>query len=106
MLIATAQPTGASAQPSFLAQMIFPVAIFLIFYFLIIRPQSKRAKQHRAMIGALSVGNEVVFAGGLMGTIKAVEGEYARVALNATTEVKIQKAAVISVLPAGTLANI
>lgn len=102
MLIATAVP----AQPSFLGQMLLPIAFFAIFYFLIIRPQSKRNKQHRAMVNALAVGNEVVFAGGLMGTVKKLEGDYMVVALNATNDIKVQRASVISVLPTGTIANI
>lgn len=103
---AYAAGTAASAQPSFLGQMIFPIAIFAIFYFLIIRPQSKRNKQHRAMIDALAVGNEVVFAGGLMGTIKKIDGDYLVVSLNNNNDIKVQRASVISVLPAGTIANI
>ncbi|TWV82072.1 preprotein translocase subunit YajC [Moraxella sp. VT-16-12] len=79
------------------------VAIFAIFYFLLIRPQSKRAKEHKAMVEALKVGTEVIFAGGLMGKIKKIEGEYAIVSLNNQTEVKIQRASVISVLPTGTI---
>lgn len=97
---------AAPAQPSFLANMLLPIAFFAIFYFLIIRPQSKRNKQHRAMIDALAVGNEVVFAGGLMGVIKKLDDHYAVIALNNSTEIKIQRASVISVLPAGTIANI
>lgn len=103
---AYAAGTAAPAQPSFLGQMIFPIAIFAIFYFLIIRPQSKRNKQHRAMIDALAVGNEVVFAGGLMGTIKKIDGDYLVVSLNNNNDIKVQRASVISVLPAGTIANI
>ena len=79
------------------------VGFILIFYFLIWRPQAKRTKEHRAMVDSVSVGSEVVFAGGLMGRITKVEGDYAVVELNRGNEVKIQKAAVISVLPEGTL---
>lgn len=99
--------TGATpAQPSMFLQLLPMILIFVVFYFLIIRPQSKRNKQHRAMIDALAVGNEVVFAGGLMGVIQKIDGDYALIALNATNNIKIQKACVISVLPAGTIANI
>lgn len=97
---------ASPAQPSFLGQMLLPIAFFAIFYFLIIRPQAKRNKQHRSMVDALAVGNEVVFAGGLMGVIKKIEGDYMVVALNANNEIKVQRASVISVLPAGTIANI
>lgn len=94
------------AQPSLLAQMMLPLAFVAIFYFFIIRPQAKRNKEHQAMIRALTTGNEVIFAGGLMGTIKKIDDNYAVIALNDKTEVKVQRACVISVLPAGTLANV
>lgn len=102
-VFATAQP--AQPQGSFFS-MLLPIAFFAVFYFLIIRPQQKRNKQHQAMVNALAVGNEVLFAGGLIGTIKKIDQTYAIIALNDKTEVKIQRAAVISVLPAGTIANI
>lgn len=103
---AHASVAAAPAQPSLLGQMFLPLAFVAIFYFFIIRPQSKRNKEHQAMIKALAVGNEVVFAGGLMGTIKKIDDNYAVIALNDKTEVKIQRASVFSVLPAGTLSNI
>lgn len=106
LFITTAHASsGAATQQSFFMNLLIPVAFFAIFYFLIIRPQSKRNKQHKAMIEALSVGNEVVFAGGLIGTIKKVEGDYAVISLG-STEVKVQRACVLMVLPAGTVANI
>ena len=87
-------------------QLILPVAFFAIFYFLVIRPQSKRTKEHRAMVNALTAGNEIIFAGGLMGRIKAIEGDYAVVSFNNNTDVKVQRASVISVLPAGTIESV
>ena len=99
--------TGAPAgQQSLLMNLLIPVAFFAIFYFFIIRPQSKRNKQHKAMVDGLTVGNEVVFAGGLIGRIKKVEGDYAVITLNHSTEVKIQRASVVMVLPTGTIDNI
>lgn len=104
LFIATAHAAEAApAGPSVMGQLIMIGGFIAIFYFLIWRPQAKRAKEHRGMIDSLSIGNEVVFAGGLMGRIKKIEGEYAVVSLNLGNEVKIQKAAVISVLPEGTL---
>src|SRR5690606_39837996 len=80
------------------------IAVFIaIFYFLIWRPQSKRAKEHRALVDSLGVGSEVVFAGGLMGKITKIEGDFAVVELSRGVEVKVQRASVISVLPEGTL---
>lgn len=99
--------TGAPAgQQSLLINLLIPVAFFAIFYFLIIRPQSKRNKQHKAMVDGLTVGNEVVFAGGLIGRIKKVEGDCAVITLNHSTDVKIQRASVVMVLPTGTIDNI
>ena len=61
------------------------------------------APYQRGMIDAIKEGNEVVFAGGLMGKIKKLQGEYAVVALNTTQEVMVQRASIISVLPVGTI---
>lgn len=105
LLISTAYAAGeaqAQAQSPYMS-IIMIVVMVAIFYFLLIRPQSKRMKEHRALIESLSEGAEVVFAGGLMGRIVKVEGEYAVVELNPNNRVKIQRAAVISVLPEGTL---
>ena len=60
---AHAAPEAAGAGSLF-GQILLPVAFFAIFYFLVIRPQSKRTKEHRAMVNALTVGNEIIFAGG------------------------------------------
>ena len=102
---AHAAPETAGAASMF-GQILLPVAFFAIFYFLVIRPQSKRTKEHRAMVNALNVGSEIIFAGGLMGRIKALEGDYAVVSLNNHTDVKVQRASVISVLPAGTIESV
>lgn len=94
---------AAAAGPSMVGQLLMIAGFIAIFYFLIWRPQAKRNKEHRNLIESLSAGNEVVFAGGLMGRITKVDGDYAVVELNRGNEIKIQKAAIISVLPEGTL---
>lgn len=104
--ISSAHAAPAATEPNAWLQILPMVAIFAIFYFLVIRPQSKQRKQHRAMVDSLAVGNEVIFAGGLMGKITKIEGDYAVIALNANNAIKIQRASVISVLPAGTIDNI
>ena len=104
---AHAADAGATAGgASLFGQILLPVAFFAIFYFLVIRPQSKRTKEHRAMVNALTVGSEIIFAGGLMGRIKKLEGDYAVVSLNNNTDVKVQRASVISVLPTGTIEGV
>ena len=107
LFISTAHAAGEAAhQPSMVANLLMIAVFIAIFYFLIWRPQSKRAKEHRALIDSLGVGSEVVFAGGLMGKITKLEGDFAVVELNRGVEVKIQRASVISVLPEGTLNNL
>lgn len=103
LFIATAHASPAATSQGPLPSILMMVGFVLIFYFLIWRPQAKRTKEHRDMVQSLNVGSEVVFAGGLMGRVLKVEGDYAVVELNRGNEVKIQKAAVISVLPEGTL---
>jgi preprotein translocase subunit YajC len=107
LFISTADAAGEAAQqPSLVANLLMIAVFIAIFYFLIWRPQSKRAKEHRTLIESLGVGSEVVFAGGLMGKITKIEGDFAVVELNRGVEVKVQRASVISVLPEGTLNNL
>ena len=107
LFISTAHAAGEAAQhPSMMANLLMIAVFIAIFYFLIWRPQSKRAKEHRALVESLGVGSEVVFAGGLMGKITKIEGDFAVVELNRGVEVKVQRASVISVLPEGTLNNL
>ncbi|MBP5992339.1 MAG: preprotein translocase subunit YajC [Acinetobacter sp.] len=107
LFISTAHAAGEAAQqPSLVANLLMIAVFVAIFYFLIWRPQSKRAKEHRTLVESLGVGSEIVFAGGLMGRITKLEGDFAVVELNRGNEVKIQRASVISVLPEGTLDNL
>jgi len=89
-----------------MANILMIVVFVAIFYFLIWRPQAKRAKEHRTLIESLGVGSEIVFAGGLMGRILKIDGDFAVVELSKGNEVKVQRASVISVLPEGTLNNL
>ena len=98
----TAAPAGAGG----ISQFVLIAGFIAIFYFLIWRPQAKRNKEHRTLIESLGIGSEVIFAGGLMGRITKVDGDYATIEISPKVEVKIQKAAVISVLPNGTLNNL
>lgn len=105
--ISTAHAAPAAAQgPSMMANILMIAVFVAIFYFLIWRPQAKRAKEHRSLVESLGVGSEVVFAGGLMGRITKIEGDFAVVELSRGNEVKVQRASVISVLPEGTLDNL
>lgn len=106
LFIATAHAAQGATQQSPLMSFGMIAIMIAIFYFLLIRPQSKRVKEHRALVESLTVGSEVVFAGGLMGRVTKIQDEFAVVELNRGNEIKIQRAAVISVLPEGTLANL
>ena len=106
-LISTAHAAPeAQKGPSLIANLLMIAVFIAIFYFLIWRPQAKRAKEHRSLIESLGVGSEIVFAGGLMGRITKLDGDFAVVELSRGVEVKIQRASVISVLPEGTLNNL
>ncbi|MBC7804366.1 MAG: preprotein translocase subunit YajC [Candidatus Parcubacteria bacterium] len=79
------------------------ILMFVLLYFLMIRPQMKRAKEHRTMVDALQKGDEVITAGGLLGKITKVNDAYVTVEIAANTEVSVQKAAVQTLLPKGTI---
>ena len=81
----------------------FPIVLLVLFYFMLIRPQSKRAKEHRAMQSAISKGDEVVTDGGLMGKITHVGDNAITVQLAENLEVKVRRESISSVLPKGTL---
>lgn len=90
-------------------EMIFMLLVFgAIFYFMIYRPQAKRQKQQRELLASLSKGSEVLTSGGLIGKItKITDGEENIViALNDTTEVTIQRAFVVAVLPKGSIKSL
>ncbi|TCM63202.1 protein translocase subunit yajC [Acinetobacter calcoaceticus] len=101
-----APAVGASQGQGTMINLLMIAVFIAIFYFLIWRPQAKRAKEHRTLVESLGVGSEVVFAGGLMGRITKLEGDFAVIELSRGNEVKIQRASVISVLPEGTLNNL
>lgn len=82
------------------------IALIAVFYFLVLRPQSKRAKEHKAMMSALQRGDEVVTTGGELGSVTKVYEEYVGVALAENIEVTVQKAAIQNVLPKGTIKSI
>jgi len=86
--------------------IILLLAMFAIMYFLLIRPQMKRAKEQRAMVEALQKGDEVVAAGGLVGRITKLSDQYLTLEVAPNTEVVMQRTAVQVVLPKGTLKSV
>jgi len=79
------------------------ILMFVLLYFLMIRPQMKRAKEQKAMIEALQKGDEVVTAGGIVGRITKITDQYVTVEIASNTEVVVQRSAVQVPLPKGTL---
>lgn len=78
------------------------VVIFVLFYFLLIRPQQKRAKQHKEMVAALKKGEEIVTNGGLLGKVIDVDDNFVTVEIASGLNVRIQRQAVAQVMPKGT----
>jgi preprotein translocase subunit YajC len=101
---AIAQGTaGASGQPGFFGpQLIMLIAIFVLFYFLLIRPQAKRAKEHKQMVESLSKGDEVVSSGGLLGRIADMDDNFITLEVAEGVKVKVQRQAVTTLVPKGT----
>lgn len=100
---AHAQAAGAPAGGGMMGTLLFPIALIAIMYFLMIRPQMKRAKEHRAMVDKLSVGDEVITNGGIAGTVRALGESFITVEVAQGVELRVQKGAVSNVLPKGTL---
>ncbi len=92
---------GGQGQGSMIG-LIFPIALLAIFYFLMIRPQQKRAKEHKAMVENLKKGDEVVTNGGLLGRISEVGDNFVLVEAAEGVNLKVQKQSVAGVMPKGT----
>jgi len=92
--------------PSAMIQLVFFGGFILVFYFLMWRPQSKRAKEHKNLVEALNKGDEVVTNGGIAGKINKVSEEFVLVEISQGVEMKVQKQAIAAALPKGTLKSI
>ena len=108
MFISNAYAEAAAPAPQGAGLMDFLPLIVLVavFYFFILRPQSKRAKEHKAMIEALQRGDEVLTAGGEVGRVTKVSEQYLGVEIAENVEVTVQKASITAVLPKGTIKSI
>jgi len=103
---AFAQGSGSPAAGGGMESIILIVLMFAVLYFLMIRPQMKRAKEHKTLIEALQKGDEVVAAGGILGRISKINENYVTLEVAENVEVQVQRSAVQLVLPKGTLKNI
>ena len=97
---AAADPTGG------LMQLLPMVFMFVVLWFLMIRPQMKRAKEHKALVAALSKGDEVVTQGGMAGKIHEIGENYLRIEVAPNVVIAVQKQSIATVLPKGTLKSL
>jgi preprotein translocase subunit YajC len=100
---AQAAPAGAESS---LMSFLPIILMFVVLYFLMIRPQMKRQKEQKAMIEALAKGDEVVTAGGIVGKVNKVTEGYIALEIADGTEILVQKAAVATLLPKGTIKSL
>ncbi|MBN4053552.1 preprotein translocase subunit YajC [Haliea sp. AH-315-K21] len=98
--------TADDATQSPWTSFIFLGGFILIFYFMLIRPQSKRAKEHKSLIQGIGKGDEVITAGGILGKVTKVDEQYVSVTVAENVELKMQKSSVSAVLPKGTIKSI
>jgi preprotein translocase subunit YajC len=100
---ASAQTAGGAAPGGAFVQLLPLLLIFVVFYFLLIRPQAKRAKEHRAMVSAFAAGDEVETSGGILGKVTEAGDQFLTVEIADGVRVKVQRQTVSRVLPKGTL---
>ncbi|MBK52909.1 MAG: preprotein translocase subunit YajC [Gammaproteobacteria bacterium] len=97
---------AASAAPSLTYNLFLFGGMLALFYFILWRPQSKRAKEHKDLVAGISKGDEVMTSGGLMGKVTRVNEEYVAIEVAKEVELKLQKSAIAAALPKGTISQI
>jgi len=104
---AFAQDAAAPAAPGLggLGGLFLPVMLIVVFYFLLIRPQQKKQKEHRAMVDALGVGTEIVTGGGVLGRVTEVGEQFLTVEISKGVNIKVQRHSIAAVLPKDTIKN-
>ena len=96
--LAEAAP-AAAAQPDLFSTLLFPIGLVILFYFFLIRPQSKRHKEHKAMLESLQKGEEVTTTGGILGKITAINENFVTLEIGDNMVIHVQKHAVQNVMP-------
>ena len=107
--ISNAMADGATAQPAQgdgAFSLVMIGVIFVLFYFMLIRPQNKRAKEHRELIAKLMKGDEIATSSGILGRVVALDEQYLKLSVNDGADIMLQRSAVSAVLPKGTLTSL
>ena len=99
---AAAGPMGCAGGGS-VQSLVFMLLMFAVFWFILIRPQQKKAKEHQAMLGRLAAGDEVVTAGGILGRVVEVGDSFTTIEIAEGVRIKIQKHQITSLMPKGTM---
>ncbi len=102
---AQAQAIGGAGGQSILSALMLPVLLLVVFYFLLIRPQNKRAKEQKEMLSKVAAGDEIATTGGILGKVVEVGEQFLVLEIASGVNVKLQKFQVAQVLPKGTVRN-
>ena len=100
-----AHAASDAQEPSALG-FLLPIFILVLMYFILIRPQSKKLKEHKKMVAALKVGDEIATSGGIYGKISKLTDSYAMLKISSNTEIKLQRNSINQILPKNTLDHI
>ncbi len=100
---AMAEAGAVATQGSPLASLLLPIGLVVLFYFFLIRPQSKRQKEHKRMVNELQKGEEVLTSGGILGKITNVNDDFVTLEIARDVLLKVQKSAVQTIMPKGTI---
>ncbi len=101
--IQAAPHAAAAGKQSLLQMLALPALFVVVFYFLLIRPQQKRSKEQRQRMSELKVGDEIATSGGIVGRLTKLSGDFVSVVTNGETELTLQKSAIATILPKGTM---
>lgn len=104
--ISDALAAGPEAQGDPLMSLILPIGLVALFYFMLIRPQSKRAKEHKEMVASVQKGEEVVTTGGILGKITKVGESFITLEIGSDNTINVQKNAIQAVMPKGTIKDL
>lgn len=104
--MAAASTSSAGGQQDGTFSLVMIVAIFVLFYFMLIRPQNKRAKQHRELLSQLKKGDEIVTSGGILAKVISLDEQFIKISASEGVEIHLQRSAVSSILPKGTIKSL